>query len=137
MIRLMLTAACLSAAMASSALALDCKTATGQSDMNICADQDFKAADTALNATYAQVVKRLPNAAAADAKSLLVAAQRDWVAFRDAECAFRTSDSEGGSMHPMDVQGCRQQLTEERTAALKRYLSCKPEDSDCPTGSAN
>ncbi|MDX7953313.1 lysozyme inhibitor LprI family protein [Lichenihabitans sp. Uapishka_5] len=119
------------------ARALDCKTASDQTSLNQCSDKDFKVADAALNAVYGQVVGRLANAAASDAKGLLTTAQRDWLAFRDAECAFRASDSEGGSMHPMVALGCKTQLTQDRTAALKRYLSCKAEDGDCPTAAAD
>ena len=81
------------------AFALDCKTASDQVSLNQCAGQDFKAADADLNAVYGQVAGRLSDAP--DVKSLLTAAQRSWVAFRDAECAFRSSGSEGGSIHPM------------------------------------
>lgn len=135
--RRFLLAATFLAAAAPTAFALDCKTPTEQSDLNRCADQAFKIADAALNATYAEIVGRLASPDRAHAKTLLATAQRDWLAFRDAECAFRTSDSNGGSMHPMDGLGCLQHVTEARTAALRRYLSCKPEDSDCPAAPAN
>ena len=122
---------------AAPALALDCKTASDQTSLNQCADKDFKAADSELNAVYGQVTGRLVNAAAPDAKGLLTTAQRNWVAFRDAECAFQSSDSEGGSMHPMVVLGCQTGLTRKRIGELKAYLSCKADDGDCPTAPAN
>ena len=106
------------------AFALDCKTASDQVSLNQCVGQDFKAADADLNAVYGQVAGRLSDAP--DVKSLLTAAQRSWVAFRDAECAFRSSGSEGGSIHPMVVLGCRTTLTRKRVADLKAYLSCSP-----------
>ena len=117
------------------AFALACKTAVDQTSLNQCADQDFRATDAELNAVYGQVTGRLSDAP--DAKGLLTTAQRSWIAFRDAECAFRSSGSEGGSMHPMVVLGCRTELSRKRIGELKAYLSCKPEDGDCPTAPAN
>lgn len=137
--RLFLKPALLAAFVAagSPALALDCKTAANQADLDACAGGDFAAADAELNKVYDQVVARLAHAAAPDARTLLVSAQRAWLSLRDAECAFRTSDSEGGSVHPMNVLGCRTELTRRRTADLHRYVSCKADDGDCPTAPAD
>ena len=35
---------------------IDCKNAVSQSEMNICADQDYRAADAKLNAAYGRLV---------------------------------------------------------------------------------
>ena len=119
--------------LAAPAWALDCKTATNQASLNECAGKDFKAADDQLNALYKQAQDRLAHPATPDAKALLTEAQRAWIAFRDAECKFRSSDSEGGSIYPMTVLGCRTEITLKRVADFKHYLSCKPEEGDCPT----
>jgi uncharacterized protein YecT (DUF1311 family) len=101
-----------------------------QAGMNICANEDYKAADAKLNKTYIEIMKRLSDDA--DGRKLLQAAQRSWIAFRDAECNFSTADSQGGSIHPMLVSGCLQGLTEARTEQLGSYLNCEEGDMSCP-----
>ena len=49
----------------------------------------YKKADAELNVLYRQITARLKDDKATT--ELLVAAQRAWVAFRDAECAFSAS----------------------------------------------
>ncbi len=66
--------------------AVDCANANDQGTMNQCAAEQYKAADKELNTLYQQITKRLKDNP--DAKKLLVSAQRNWVAFRDAECEF-------------------------------------------------
>jgi uncharacterized protein YecT (DUF1311 family) len=119
-------------AMAPAALAQaeDCTKAATQADLNACAAQSFSKSDTALNATYRQITARLKDDAAA--RSLLVAAERAWLAFRDAECAFASSGESGGSIYPMVVTNCRDELTQQRTKALQAYLACKEGDLSCP-----
>ncbi len=65
--------------------AQDCAKATTQAAMNICAVQSRAAADDALNAAYGALVKEPAMAGRLDK---LRAAERSWVAYRDAECAF-------------------------------------------------
>ena len=65
----------------------DCANAMDQATMDECAGKDFDAADKKLNDAYKQIEGRLKDNAGS--KKLLVDAQRAWVAFRDAECAFQ------------------------------------------------
>lgn len=94
---------------------------------------DYKKADQALNQTYKDVEKRLvddPNG-----KIRLISAQRAWIAFRDAECAFQSSGEDGGTAAPMVVAACRTSLTTARAAQLKGYLNCQEGDLSCPVPS--
>ncbi|MGH6864756.1 MAG: lysozyme inhibitor LprI family protein [Methyloceanibacter sp.] len=50
----------------------------------------------------------------ANAKRLFVAAQRAWIAFRDAECGFSSSGVAQGSDYPMVATPCREELTRDR-----------------------
>ncbi len=113
------------------ALSQECNPADeSQAGMNICAAAGFKAEDARLNKTYRKIVARLaddPNG-----KKLLLAAQRDWIAFRDAECAFATAGSAGGSIHPMLVSDCLAGLTKARAEQLAGYLDCEEGDTTCP-----
>jgi len=62
------------------------------------AQEDFKSADSELNTLYKEITQRLAGDEAT--LHLLTAAQRAWIAFRDAECAFSASGVEGGSAYP-------------------------------------
>lgn len=114
-----------------SALAADaCDDPQDQMTMNECADKAFRAADAQLNASYREIVASLRDDP--DGRQHLVAAQRAWVAFRDAECAFRASPEQGGSIYPLVHSDCLTALTDARIADFKEYLSCEEGDLACP-----
>lgn len=105
-----------------------------QMGMNICADAAYKAADARLNKAYAAV--RAATDDSAGSRKLLVEAQRAWIAFRDAECAFSTEDSKDGSIYPMLMAECLESLTDERTKQLEAYIECPEGDVSCPAPAA-
>ncbi len=115
---------------AAPAHAQDCANAADQMTLNICADKEHKAGDAKLNAAYGEIMKRLAGDDAT--KKLLQTAQRDWIAFRDAECAFQTSAASGGSIQPMLVSLCLATLTQDRVTQLEAYLHCEEGDMSCP-----
>lgn len=123
----------LSASAIATARAASCGDLATQAEMNRCANADFKTADAALNDVYGQIVARLKDDP--DAKTLLVAAQRAWLGFRDAECAFASSKTAGGSIHPFIVTECKAFLTNQRTKQLRANLSCQEGDLSCPVPS--
>ena len=126
--RRLLLSACLVLAAAPAAFAEDCdRNDDSQSMLNICADADYQAADAKLNAAYKNIVGSNDQAS----NKLLQTAQRAWIAFRDAECAYSTADSEGGSIHPMEVSQCLTKLTIERTKQLTTGANCKLSDPSC------
>ena len=127
--RLLFVFACLAVLVAAStAQAQECdRNDDSQQMMNICAGEDYQAADARLNAAY----QKLISSDDADGKRLLQAAQRAWIAFRDAECAYTTTDSEGGSIHPMEVSQCLTELTEQRTKQLTSGANCQEGDASC------
>ena len=58
-----------------------------------------------------------------EAKERLKKSQRAWIAFRDAEAAFRAdAEARGGSMWPLVHEGIRGALTKERVKMLREYL---------------
>ena len=126
--RLVLTLAALVLAAPALAQDVDCKNAMSQSEMNICADQDYRAADAKLNAAYAKLM-----AVAGDEgfKAKLKIAQRAWISFRDSECTYETADNEGGSIHPLVYAGCLTRLTKERTKALNALAACQKDAEKC------
>ncbi|KEZ27506.1 hypothetical protein A3SK_0109495 [Pseudomonas amygdali pv. tabaci str. 6605] len=114
-----------------SVFASDCMdTASTQGEMNKCAHQLYKAADKQLNDTYHSVTTRLGDDA--QIKKKLVAAQRNWVAFRDAECDFVAFQTAGGTVEPMVKLLCLEKVTTKRAAELQDYLDCQEGDTSCP-----
>jgi uncharacterized protein YecT (DUF1311 family) len=107
---------------------IDCKHAMSQSEMNICADQDYRAADAKLNAAYARLIAAQDDAGF---KAKLKTTQRAWISFRDSECTYETADNEGGSIHPLVYAGCLTRLTKERTKTLEAQLTCWKDAEKC------
>jgi uncharacterized protein YecT (DUF1311 family) len=107
---------------------LDCSDPKDQSTLTQCAGLDFEKADKALNALWPEIKKTAQDmdGEADNGKTeyldALMASQRAWLAYRDAECIWQGFSAHGGSMEPMLVSGCLAKLTEERVKALKDSL---------------
>ena len=101
-----------------------------QAELNDCYGNAYKKADAELNVLYRQITARLKDDKATT--KLLVAAQRAWVAFRDAECDFSASGVSGGSAHGMILAICLVRLTAKRIDDFKDYLKCQEGALDCP-----
>ena len=99
-----------------------------QSEMNICAHADYRAADREMNAqwqkTAAQMKQADKTATPDDGRpgyfAALLAGQRAWLAFRDAHCVSEGYWARGGSMQPMLVSLCLEKLTKDRTQQLRQ-----------------
>lgn len=113
------------------AFALDCNNPPGGTDLASaqgnfqCAEKARVAADKVLNDTYKKLLGSLKDDSEKEnfSRTQIVSAQRAWVAFRDAECEFRTSLS-GGAHQWLVVNRsqCIAELTADRTKALQSYL---------------
>lgn len=103
-----------------------CNDAGTQQELNACAADDLKRADKALNDTYAALVKKESGDPVFIRK--LRAAQRAWIAFRDAELEATFACKEEnpyvcwGSMYPMCSAFYQAKLTRDRTARLRELL---------------
>ncbi|MBN3808142.1 lysozyme inhibitor LprI family protein [Paraburkholderia sp. Ac-20347] len=93
------------------AFALDCNNPPGgigpeaaQSNLQ-CAEQERAAADHALNDAYKKLLANLKNDPELQrlSKTQIVAAQRAWVVFRDAECEFERFGTAMGAGQPHAV----------------------------------
>lgn len=112
---MVLAAASPAPARGQTAVGWSCEDPQAQLEMNRCAALRFEAADARLNQAYRTAVSR---ADAAD-RARLRTAQRAWIAFRDSHCAWKSSDSEGGSLHPLLIHSCMADLTDQRTHQLQ------------------
>jgi uncharacterized protein YecT (DUF1311 family) len=90
---------------------------------------ELAAADARLNAVYRQLMDSLPADGDDDhPRRTLRAAQRAWIAFRDAECAL-VGEARGGMRmwkSALDTQ-CQAQLTQARAARLEELLPGRDE----------
>ena len=105
---------------------VDCNNAMTQVDMNQCAAEDYRKADAAMNAQWAETRaamlawdKATPPSDDNGAAKRLLASQRAWLAFRDATCDVEGYSVEGGSMQPLVISSCLAALTTRRTEELK------------------
>lgn len=105
--------------------AFKCNPEGNQAELNQCAYDDYQAADKKLNETWKKLMAKFKDDRTATAK--LKAAQKAWIAFRDAEIeamfACDTNDRTcWGSMEPMLRNGELAALTKDRTTRLQKYL---------------
>ena len=92
-----------------------CGAEQSQPALNDCAWRRYQAADAELNRVYRVVLAADTGAVAA----ALRAAQRAWVRFRDAQCAYVAARYDGGSMQPMQQGACLEEVTRARIGQLR------------------
>ena len=95
-----------------------CSNADTQAEMNICAGQEYKTADAALNRVYQQLVAKLES----EEKNQLKQAQTAWIKYRDTNCEFVADQYKGGSMRPMIYGLCLADVTRNRTSELRAQI---------------
>ncbi len=95
-----------------------CGDPQSQAEMNICAEERFKAADAALNRVYGQLAAKEEG----DSRARLKAAEVSWLKYRDDNCAYEAAGFEGGSMQPLIRASCLERMTKARTAELREQL---------------
>jgi uncharacterized protein YecT (DUF1311 family) len=122
---LIISAASATTALAQSEPDIDCDSPMTQAEMNICAARDYETADAELNTQYQSVRKVLEerdSSAGEDgegAVKALLAAQRAWIAYRDANCEAVGFQARGGSMEPLLVSSCLADMSRKRTEELR------------------
>lgn len=97
-----------------------CDSARTTLEANTCADRQFKALDAELNTAYQALLTQLAGYGdGAGTRKLLVAAQRKWVEFRDADCAAQQRLNQGGTVAAQVYLGCMTAHTRQRIAELQ------------------
>ncbi|MDP3525254.1 MAG: lysozyme inhibitor LprI family protein [Hoeflea sp.] len=111
----------------------DCIDPQTQMEMTYCAHLDYEEADKDLNALWPSVVaaaRQNDEYVGEQAKSMgvpttveaLRAAQRAWIAFRDAHCQYEAYEMFGGSAQPMIGSLCLAHMTRQRIEVLKQSV---------------
>jgi uncharacterized protein YecT (DUF1311 family) len=113
----------------------DCTHPITQLALNQCAAETLMATEAELNSLYEEIRQRLKSDP--DIALLFETAQRNWTAFRDAECGFAAKSVEAGSVYPLIYLDCLNQLSQDREDRLRYYLSCEEGDLACPVPSGN
>jgi uncharacterized protein YecT (DUF1311 family) len=112
------------------AFAVDCNNPPGGIGLDAaqanleCAEQDRAAADRSLNDVYKKLLTNLKNdpEQQRNSKFQIIAAQRAWVTFRDAECDFRANLSGSAPQWlPVNRAHCLTELTVARMKVLQGY----------------
>ena len=107
---------------------INCKSQDlNQMQLDQCAGIDFTAADAKLNTLYKQMMSKYDAANGAKLK----AAERAWLAYRDAECDYETNGTAGGTINPMMDTMCRTEKTNARIKELNAQLHCAEGDMSC------
>jgi uncharacterized protein YecT (DUF1311 family) len=100
--------------------------ANTQAEMNACASEEARRADNDLDEIYGLLLSKAASHREAAAK--IKAAERAWVAYRDAymDAMYPAENKqvEYGSIYPLEANLLRGKLTRQQAAALKELLKC-------------
>ena len=104
-----------------------CDNAVSDPEINECASKDFDRADAALNHSYKKVLADLDAlgkdmSEAVQAKHELIAAQRQWVAFREADCNAVFTLNKGGTVRTLMYLSCMSSHAAQRTKELDTFI---------------
>jgi uncharacterized protein YecT (DUF1311 family) len=94
-----------------------CDAETAQQAMNACTGDESRAIEKRMDTLFAAISEK-KKFKGSDVSSL----QKQWMAYREAECIARGKQFEGGSMEPMVISVCRSELTNDRIKALEFRL---------------
>lgn len=107
----------------------DCSHLTTQAELNQCAGENYRAADAALNRLYRQQMAEAIDSAS---QQRLTQAERGWIVYRDKECRQKVGpQQEGGSIWPMEMSNCLEELTAARIRELAKLRGCAAGASAC------
>lgn len=101
-----------------------CASASTQTDMNLCHGEQYRKADTHLNAIYRRLMDVFSENASKDQKQnepiqKLKATEKAWLTYRDLHCSVARDQYEGGSMAPMVWAICMETVTQHRIEELR------------------
>jgi uncharacterized protein YecT (DUF1311 family) len=108
----------------------DCQQAITQTAMTACAGQAYRRADAALNTQWARTLAFMKKRDVGEPRTTpgigyaaaLLASQRAWIRYRDAECLIEGYAMRGGTAEPMARYTCLAAVTDARTKQLRSLL---------------
>lgn len=111
------------------AAASNCGDKPSQTAMMMCHAQVSDHADAAMNRVWKQVYVQMQREEPTTPRSdlgfapTLLAPQRAWMTYRDAECQIESYEWRGGSMQPFTYNQCTTALTQEHTRQLRAIIT--------------
>lgn len=101
--------------------------------MTTCTGEAYEAADKVLNRVYNAAVANLkkPSGDADETRTgqerlrRVIASERAWIGYRDADCAMQGTDMLGGSGESLVIIDCRFSMTKARAVALDDFFNVK------------
>ena len=99
----------------------DCAHVPDYITWTVCVQNSAASSDERLNLIYGKVLSKLKGFP--EAARLLVTAQRQWIAFRDTQCAFEGSTT-GGNIRSTIVSRCVDRFAADRTKELFYRFAC-------------
>ena len=103
----------------------DCENKNTQMEMNACAQEEYDAADKALNDQWKLTRKAMADwdkqldADQRGAEAALLKGQRAWITYRAGQCDAEGFQARGGTLETMFYINCQTRLTKSRTQELK------------------
>jgi uncharacterized protein YecT (DUF1311 family) len=93
-------------------------------EIDACQKATYDRADAELNRYYRAAMARVRKEQSAEIADDLVASQRSWIAYRDAECKAVFANWSGGTIRVSMELDCETRLTQFRTFAIwKNWLT--------------
>jgi len=90
-----------------------------QQEMNSQAKNAHNKADLEMAKIYRSLMSSLSSQ---NDKNLLLDAQRAWIKYKESHCKSLANQYQGGSMYPLVLYSCLEELTIERKKQLQQYL---------------
>ena len=109
----------------------NCEDQQTQLDLNVCSYRDYLRADIELNRLWAAATTKAKEVDGWEVEhhskggrfNRLLDAQRKWIAFRDAQCAFEAGPREdGGTIWALVTNVCMKKTIDARSTWLREYL---------------
>ncbi len=111
-----------SAFVPATATGADCEKATTQREIEECSRAEFENASRALETAYNGYLASLTGREC----DLLGKAQEAWLRYREVNCEASAAVYAGGSLAGTELVACKERLTQERLAELKRIYEEPP-----------
>nr|WP_294790530.1 lysozyme inhibitor LprI family protein [uncultured Mucilaginibacter sp.] len=97
---------------------IDCANATTQTELTLCAQEEFSATDKQLNALYKKIIA----VCNAKERAALIKTQKAWLLYRDEHSEMMRSINQSGSIAEMTACNAKTLTTQSRIKELQALL---------------
>ena len=97
---------------------IDCANATTQTELTLCAQEEFSATDKQLNALYKKIIA----VCSTKERAALIKTQKTWLLYRDEHSEMMRSINQSGSIAEMTAFNAKTLTTQSRIKELQALL---------------